>query len=215
MIDIPHYFEEDQISLLDLLQTLVENLRLLVIGPLVVGMLALGGASFWPKTYESTALLPADQTTASIMQSAAVLDPIAISLGYNTKMSVDEARLKLKKQIKVSVNAKDKLLTLNTQASTPQAAQALTEAILTQTFLQTLPRGSGKLRLEKQLAQAITREKEAREAAERLTIKLDKSTGEQSLSVAQAYAQLMGVVKEAQNTQIELERQLQGLDASV
>ncbi len=215
MTDISHYPEEDEISLLDLLQTLVENLRLLVIGPLVVGVLALGGASFWPKTYESTAVITADQTTASIMQSATVLDPIAVSLGYTTEMSIDEARLKLKGQIKVSVNSKDKLLTLTAQASTPQAAQALTQAMLTQTFLQSQPRGSEKLRLEKQLAQAQTREKEAMQAAERLTTKLDKASGEQSLSVAQGYAQLMGVVKEAQNTQIELERQLLGLDASV
>jgi capsular polysaccharide biosynthesis protein len=215
MTDISHYPEEDEISLLDLLQTLVENLRLLVIGPLVVGVLALGGASFWPKTYESTAVLKADQTTASIIQSATVVDPIAVSLGYTTEMSVDEAHLKLKEQIKVSVNAKDKLLTLTAQASTPQAAQALTQAILTQTYLQIRPRGSEKLRLEKQLAQAQSREQQGREAADRLTIKLDKASGEQSLSVAQGYAQLMGVVKEAQNTQIELERQLQGLDASV
>jgi capsular polysaccharide biosynthesis protein len=135
MNDISHHPEDDEISLLDLLQTLVENLRLLVVGPLVVGMLALGGASYWPRTYESTAVLTADQTTASIMQSAAVLDPIAVSLGYIAAMPVDEARLKLKGQIKVSVNAKDKLLTLTAQGSTPQAAQDLAQAMLTQTFL--------------------------------------------------------------------------------
>ncbi len=215
MNDISHHPEDDEISLLDLLQTLVENLRLLVVGPLVVGMLALGGASYWPRTYESTAVLTADQTTASIMQSAAVLDPIAVSLGYIAAMPVDEARLKLKGQIKVSVNAKDKLLTLTAQGSTPQAAQDLAQAMLTQTFLQTRPRGSEKLRLEKQLGQAQLREKEAREAAERFSTKLDNVSGEKSLSPAQGYAQLMDVVKEAQDSQMELERQLQGMDVSV
>ena len=34
--------DEDEISLLDLLQVVVENLRLLVLGPLVIGLLALG-----------------------------------------------------------------------------------------------------------------------------------------------------------------------------
>ncbi len=215
MTELSHYPEEDEISLLDLLQTLVENLRLLVIGPLTVGLLSLAGASFWPKTYESTAVLQADQTTASIMLSAAVLDPIAVSLGYTTQMTVEEARLKLRGQVKANANAKDKLLTLTAQAGTPQAAQALAQSLLTQTFVQSRPRGSEKMRLEKQLAQAQTREKEARDAAERLTIKLDKASGEQSLSVAQGYGQLIGVVKEAQNSQIEFERQLQGLDASV
>jgi hypothetical protein len=35
-------YEDDEISLLDLLQTVVENLRLLVLGPLAVGVAALG-----------------------------------------------------------------------------------------------------------------------------------------------------------------------------
>jgi hypothetical protein len=36
--------DDDEISLLDLLQVVVENLRLLVLGPIVVGLLALGYA---------------------------------------------------------------------------------------------------------------------------------------------------------------------------
>ena len=89
----------------------------------VVGLLALAWASFIPKTYESTAILKAEQTTASLMLSAAVLDPIAANLGYTPKQEQDEARDKLKSQIKANVNAKDKLLTLTAQANSPQAAQ--------------------------------------------------------------------------------------------
>ena len=87
MTDNPHYPEDDEISLLDLLQTIVDNLRLLVIGPILAGLLAFGWASFLPKTYQSTAILNADQTTVSLMQSAAVLDPIASKLGYMPLMS--------------------------------------------------------------------------------------------------------------------------------
>ena len=215
MTDTPHDSEEDEISLLDLLQTIVENLRLLVLVPLLLGLAALGGANLLPKTYESTALLAADATTASLMQSSAVLDPIAVSLGYTAQMSVDAARLKLKGQIKASVNAKDKLLTLTAQAETPQAAQALAQAVMQQTYLQSQPQGSAKLRLEKQMVQAQSREKDAMLAAQRLATKLDKASGELALTVAQGYAQLMGVVKEAQSTQTEIERELLGLDASV
>lgn len=214
MTDTPHYSEEDELSLLDLLQTIVENLRLLVLVPLLLGLIALGGATFWPKTYESTAILVADPTTASLMQSAAVLDPIAVSLGYTAQMSVDAARLKLKGQIKASVNAKDKLLTLTAQAATPQAAQALAQAVLQQTYIQSQPQGSVKLRLEKQLVQAQSREKDAMWTAQRFSEKLDKASGELALTLAQGYAQLMGVVKEAQTTQTETEKELTGLDAS-
>jgi capsular polysaccharide biosynthesis protein len=214
MTDTPIYPEDDEISLLDLLQTIVENLRLLVIGPVVVGLLAMAGASFWPKTYESTAILKAEPVTASIMLSAAVIDPIASSLGYTPQMPVEDARAKLKGQIKANINAKDKLLTLTAQANSPQAAQALAQAVLQQTYTQSQPRDSEKLRLQKQLAQAQVREKEALQTIQQLSQKIAAAGNTGASEVAQGYAQMVAVVKESQNTQLDLERQLQGLDAS-
>jgi capsular polysaccharide biosynthesis protein len=215
MTDTPHYPEDDEISLLDLLQTIVDNLRLLVIGPILVGLLALGWTAFLPKTYQSTAILSADQTTASLMNSAAVLDPIASKLGYTPLMSSDEARAQLKAQVKANFNAKDKLLTLTAQANSPQAAQALAQAVLQQTYIQSQPRDSAKLRLQKQLTQAQTREKEATQTVQLLGRKLDAAGSAGASEVAQGYAQMIGVVKDSQNTQIDMERQLQGLDASM
>lgn len=214
MTETPQLLEEDDISLLDLLQTIAENLRLLVIGPIVVGLLALAGASFWPKTYESTAILRADPTIASLMLSASVLDPIAANLGYTPKQEQDAARDKLKSQIKASVNAKDKLLTLTTQGDTPQAAQALAKAVLQQTYAQSQPRDSEKLRLQKQLAQAQSREKEASQTAQLLGRKMDGVGTAGASEVAQGYAQMIAVVKESQTIQIDIERQLQALDDS-
>jgi capsular polysaccharide biosynthesis protein len=212
--NFPEYPTEDEISLLDILQVVVDNLRLLVIGPMLAGLLALAVAWVWPKTYESTAILKADQTTASVMLSAAVLDPIARNMGYATTMSTDEARVKLAQQIKASINAKDKLLTLTVQANSPQVAQALAQAVLQQTYSQSQPRDSEKLRLQKQLVQAQAREKEATQTAQLLARKLDEAGGAGASEVAQGYAQMVGVVKESQNTQIDIERQLHGLDAS-
>ena len=212
--NFPEYSTEDEISLLDILQVVADNLRLLVIGPFLAGLLALAVAWVWPKTYESTAILKADQTTASVMLSAAVLDPIARNMGYATTMSTDEARMKLARQVKASINAKDKLLTLTVQANSPQAAQALAQAVLQQTYSQSQPRDSEKLRLQKQLVQAQAREKEATQTAQLLARKLDEAGGAGASEVAQGYAQMVGVVKESQNTQIDIERQLHGLDAS-
>lgn len=50
----PNLDNEDEISLLDLLQTVVENLRLLVLGPLLVGLLALGVSFFIAPTFTAT-----------------------------------------------------------------------------------------------------------------------------------------------------------------
>ena len=73
MTDTPHTHTEpadDEISLLDLLQTIVDNLRLLVLGPLAVGLLALGYSFAISPTYTAkTQFLPpqAQQSAAASM----------------------------------------------------------------------------------------------------------------------------------------------------
>ena len=54
--------EDDEISLLDLLQVVADNLRLLVLGPLVAGLLALAYSFTIPPTFTATAkFLPPQQ----------------------------------------------------------------------------------------------------------------------------------------------------------
>ena len=73
--------EDDEISLLDLLQTIVDNLRLLVLGPLAVGIAALGISFLIPPTYTAkTQFLPPQQqqsSAASMLQSLGSLGGLA------------------------------------------------------------------------------------------------------------------------------------------
>jgi tyrosine-protein kinase Etk/Wzc len=66
--------QEDEISLLDLLQTIVDNLRLLIIGPLVVGLAALGISFAVPPTFTSTVkfLPPQQQQSAAASMLASL-----------------------------------------------------------------------------------------------------------------------------------------------
>jgi uncharacterized protein involved in exopolysaccharide biosynthesis len=70
-------YEDDEISLLDLLQTVVENLRLLVLGPLAVGVAALGISFTIPPTFTAkTQFLPPQQqqsSAATLIQSLGAL----------------------------------------------------------------------------------------------------------------------------------------------
>ena len=77
----PNTAEDDEISLLDLLQTIVDNLRLLIIGPLVVGLAALGISFAVPPTYTATVkVLPPQQqqsAAASMLASLGGLGGLA------------------------------------------------------------------------------------------------------------------------------------------
>ena len=77
--------DEDEISLLDLLQTIVDNLRLLVLGPLAVGLTALGISFLIPPTYTAkTQFLPPQQqqsAAASMLASLGSLGGLAGAVG--------------------------------------------------------------------------------------------------------------------------------------
>jgi tyrosine-protein kinase Etk/Wzc len=73
--------DDDEISLLDSLQVIVDNLRLLVLWPLVCGLAALGYAFMIPPTYTAkTQFLPPQQqqsTAASMLASLGALGGLA------------------------------------------------------------------------------------------------------------------------------------------
>ena len=75
----------DEISLLDLLQTIVDNLRLLVLGPLAVGIIALGISFLMTPIYTAkTQFLPPQQqhsAAASMLASLGSLGGLAGAVG--------------------------------------------------------------------------------------------------------------------------------------
>ncbi len=199
------------VGLLDILVTLSENIKLLIVGPLLVGLCALGIAFVVPKTFESIAVLRADQATASLMTTAVVLDPVATSLGLTQEESVEEARRLLREQIKATVGRTDKLLTLTVSATAPQQAQAIANAVLQQTYVQSRPKGSERARLETQLQDAKARTKSAEDAAVTLLKRMDSNGATGSTESARGYAELLNVAAAAQNQVAAFQAQLEGL----
>lgn len=206
----------EEVGLLDLLVTLAENAKLLIVGPLLVGLCALALGFVLPQTFQSVAVLQAEQAAASLMTTAAVLDPVAAGLGMD-KGNVEGARRTLREQIKVAVGRNDKLLTLTVSAPSPEQAQATANAVLQQTYLQSRPKGSVAKRLEAQLAEAQGRLKNAESAAAGTLKRIETSSvGSASGSeLARGYAELLTVTSAAQGQVSALETQLEGLSEAL
>lgn len=203
----------NEVGLLDLLVTLAENARLLVIVPLLVGLCALALGFVLPQTFQSVAVLQAEQATASLMTTAAVLDPVAAGMGLDKGAGVEEARRVLRENIKVAVGRNDKLLTLTVSAPAPAQAQATAQAVLQQTYLQSRPKGNVAKRLEVQLAEAQGRLKNAENAAAGMLKRLETSAAGApgGSELARGYADLLTAAAAAQKQVGELETQLEGL----
>jgi tyrosine-protein kinase Etk/Wzc len=80
-VNTPMAGDDDEISLLDLLHTVVDNLRLLVLGPLLVGLVALGiSFAITPTFTATTKFLPPQQqqsAAAAMLQSLGALGGLA------------------------------------------------------------------------------------------------------------------------------------------
>ncbi|MEP6588484.1 MAG: Wzz/FepE/Etk N-terminal domain-containing protein [Polaromonas sp.] len=206
-----------EFGFLDLLVTLAENLKLLIIGSLLVGLCALGISFVLPPTYQSVAVLQAEQATASLMVTAAVLDPVVASLGLAKDDTLDEARTKLREQIKTAVGRNDKLLTLTVSDRAAQQAQAIANAVLRQTYQESRPKGSARKRLEVQLVEAQARLNNAQDASVGLLKRLEANgsgaTG--GAELARGYAELLTATGAAQGQISALETQLEGLSEAM
>lgn len=200
-------------SLLDVLVVIAENIKLLVIGSLAVGLTALGLSFVVPQTYQSVAVFQADQAIASLMTTATVLDPVIVSLKLDQDTTLEEARTRLQSQIKASVGRVDKLLTLTVSARSAAQAQAIAAAVIERSFAESRPKGTVRARLETQLAEARIRLKNAQDVGESLRNRLAASgalAGAGS-EIARGYAELLGASGAAQSQVSTLEAQLEGL----
>lgn len=150
---VSHY-EDDEISLLDILVTLAESWKLLVFGPLTAAVLA-GALSFlWPKTFESTAIVRLTEAEVALVGAAPVLDPLIVRFDLLSEFdgNQDDARAYLTKKITGKFDKKTGLATITVIAVTPERAQAMGAAAIDALLLELLPKGKNKDQIEQTIS---------------------------------------------------------------
>lgn len=212
--------EEQDISLLDLLLVVAENIKLLILGPLAAGLLAWGVAYVAPQSYTSQVILalsaPTPQQAATLLVSPLVMDPVINAMGLKEGLTMEKARAKLGAQIKATVG-KDNLLSLDVTAQSPQLAQKLATALVDSLLKSTIP-GS---REREDLQRRLTYAKSSLDAMQRLLTGLENGQ-QQVLDQMKAQGGIgisMVGLSELQaryvNEVIGLERALEGLSSDV
>jgi len=168
---VSHY-EDDEISLLDILVTLAESWKLLVFGPLAVAVLAGALSLLWPKTFESVVIVRLAEDEVALLHATPVLDPLIEKFGYikDADGIRDEARKELKKDLVFSSDKKTKLATITAKASTSVQAQALANDAIVALLVELQVKGQEKILLQKTIAindRAIENAEDAIEAIQR------------------------------------------------
>ena len=216
--------EDDEISLLDLALTVAENLRLLIIGPIAAGLIALGVSSLLPKTFESVAILNVidqPEKVASLAISAAVLDPVAEQIGLTKLATKDAARAELRGRVSMAVGRKDGLLTLTTKGESGEEAQALANVVLAQLFAAVAPKGQDAADLEKSLSLARSLYANNQLVIERSSALMGAAKSENAVNAVnavnaglQGYAELIALQQSLAAKMASDERSLRGLTES-
>ena len=130
MNETPLSVVDDEIDLLDLMVTVAESWKLLVIAPVLVAIAALTGVTFVkPDLYQSSAIVRLGENEAAILQSAVVLDPLAESFGYlgQAKGDREAARKDLKQDLVSAVDKRTKFVTVTAKSTSAKQAQQLNE----------------------------------------------------------------------------------------
>ena len=163
--------EENEVSLLDVLIVVAENLKLLIVGPVVVGLMALAIGFTLPKIFTSQAVLsiPLPAQAAVMMVSPVVLDPIIGASSLPPAQTIDAARRKLASQIKTVVG-KEGLLRLDVSADTPAGAQKLANAVIDSWLKSTVPSLQDRADLEVRLEYAKVSLESVRRLIDRLAV---------------------------------------------
>ena len=141
-------------GLLDLLITVIQHARLLVIVPLLVGIASFAVAYLRPPIYVSEAILAMPEAeskqAALMMVTPLVIDGVIDKLNLAHNKPLEQARDDLVGQIRLKVT-RDGLLRLEVGASTPAQAQSLAKAVIEAWRATTMPGELAKQELEARL----------------------------------------------------------------
>lgn len=212
---------EDEIDLLDLLIVVADNLKLLIIGPIVAGLVGLAIAFALQPTYESVSILNPVKSglgpvlppsvISSFIQSADTLEKVGNQLKIAEEKSATQRLREMEKRVSVSAGKQDGLVTLTTRGPSPEAAQQLNNAMWAHLFPLTLPPPKEMERFKEQI-QAERQRLASGVQLEQATAKLLQN-GTTSESSARLYGELLRSNSDRQQAISKLESQLEGLSA--
>lgn len=209
--------DSDEIDLLDLLIVIAENLKLLILVPLLTGITALGISFALPKTYESISILNPEkqglkisgQVIASHIKSADVLEAVMTQINFEPDKSTALRVSALENLIQVSVGKQDQMVTLKTQGQSPEFAQTLNNTIWEKVLPTTIPGPKELARIQEQLDVEKSR-LEAGNQLEKATATI-LASGQTTESNARLYGELLTANSERLRSIANLESQLEGL----
>jgi uncharacterized protein involved in exopolysaccharide biosynthesis len=216
--------DDYEISILDILVVLAENLRLIILVPLIVGLIALGVTYLIPKTYQSTALLrtndgvqgvqggPVDFTSVDVLEQILKQQPGITTLGLSHEKTLQA----LLKRIQVTAKKQDSYITVAAQGSTPEKAQLLCRQVIESYRDLSLPRGQQLDAVKEEIKNTDDSIRDLSLVAKKISTNIDKVTpGTEGDNVARAYVTIIEKLNFQKQNLFKLRQRLAGFGSEV
>lgn len=147
--------EDEEFDMLDILVTVAENIKLLVMGPLLVGLLVFCVVSVWPATYESSFILQAQKRLGKGKDIVDLFTPAQVSqLATSNIVFADAAKtlqdagkgewstLLRPSSVSAQVLRSTTYVQVTVKAQDPLAANAVAQALLQASLARSKPQGA-------------------------------------------------------------------------
>lgn len=215
---IPHQpIDQDyEISILDILVVLAENLRLIILVPLVVGLLALGISYLIPPTYQSTSLLYLGEVAVPAINSEEVFSKVLEKTDW-IKASTHEVALKnLRKKLQATFVKQDGIVKITADGPTPSKAAILNNNLIDSYRSYSLPKGKALESINENIKNSSENLNRLEEVAKKISQNIDKvNPGWEGDNVARAYATITTTISQQANNIFNLKQSLTGFGAEI
>jgi hypothetical protein len=206
--------EEDS-EILDFMVVIVENLKLLIAGPLLAGFCALGIGLLLPNKFESVMILRAESLTLAQITAAPVLDPLLEKLNLKGGQPIHIAREKLRDRLHTIANRTEKLITVTISERTPELAQTIATTLLQQIIEESKPKGFVRDQIVTQRQLAEKRITESSAMLTHLAARIGTAgVNPGSSDTVYGYTELQKVLSAAEAQLLMAQAELEGLTTS-
>jgi capsular polysaccharide biosynthesis protein len=201
--------QDYEISILDILVVLAENLRLIILVPVVVGLLALGITFVIPPTYQSTSLLYLGGAAVPAMNSEEVFSKVLEKTDW-IKASTHEVTLeRLRKKMQVTFVKQDGIVKITADGPTPSKAVSLNNSLIDSYRIYALPKGKVLESINENIKNSVENLNRLEEVAKKISQNIDKvNPGWEGDNVARAYATITTTISQQSNNIFNLKQSL-------
>lgn len=219
---LPSSDADDTLNLIDLMVVVAENIKLLLLGTIFIGLVAWGATFLLPPRYESESWLRLDngvaEASAAYFDSTDVLIPLLAKTPWvrGRESDAEGAVERLRDDIHASYSKTDRVLRVRVLAPSPEQARQLNTDLIEAFRVFTLPRGKELEQLQQQAERARGSLKELGLILDRLAQNMDKVTpGTEGDNVARAYINLFEQRAIREKALQDLDRKLTGFGSEV